>query len=116
MAENVSSTVNTMVSLTRNVILMSSVAVAVLGVSLSKAVDMSGLKYLSFAIIGISLWTGYVTVCWFSAFIKKAKEIKAIREHPSYDPTAWSQFLNILRVYMCVVVLATSASVATARA
>jgi hypothetical protein len=34
MAENVSSTVNTMISLTRNVIL-SSVAVAVLGVSLS---------------------------------------------------------------------------------
>jgi ribose/xylose/arabinose/galactoside ABC-type transport system permease subunit len=115
MAENVSSTVNTMISLTRNVILLSSVAVAVLGVSLSKAIDLSALKYLALAIISISFWMGCVTVCWFALFMKRAKEIKAIRDHPSYDPVAWTQFTNILRVYMCVIVLATVLTLANGR-
>jgi hypothetical protein len=109
MSENVSSTINTLVSLTRNVFLLSSVAIAALGASQSKTLNMHFLKYYAFAVVCISLWTGYATVCWFDAFIQKAQASKAIREHPSYDLVAWTRFLNILRAYMCVVVLATLA-------
>jgi putative copper export protein len=50
-----------MISLTRNVILLSSVAVAVLGSQPVKA-NLSALKYLALAIISISFWMGCVTV------------------------------------------------------